>query len=319
MRGIYLDGYILDEPADMHPDVRDKVLLATISDRQGWEIVIGTPKGHNSFKELYDKAVLNETGEWYSFRTDAYEVGEIPIEELEMLKRSMSKEAFDQEYMCSFDASPAGNYFQEEMLKSLEQGRITTVPYDKMYPVTTYWDLGFNDTTAIWFVQEVGNSLRVLRYFEDCGKGLDHYTKYLQSTGYEFNEHVLPHDANNHELSTGRTRVDFLRERGLNNIRVLERTKSKNEDIHAARMLIPICYFDSVGCSLGIKCLKEYQRKWDAKNKVFMETPLHNWASNGTDAFLQFAVDYRPGMSKRIQYQNKPQFAKVDYDILTDF
>lgn len=322
-RGIYLDGYVLDEYADMHPDARDKVLLPTLSDRKGWEIVIGTPKGENAFKEIYDIAV-EEPDMYFSCLHKASETGIIDDGELKMLARAMSVEAYAQEYECDFNAAPSGKYYAQYIENAKRDGRVTSVPYDNSEPVTTYWDLGFNDSTTIWFIQRVGREVRVIDYYEEHGKGLEHYVKLLDGKPYIYAEHVLPHDANAHELSSGNTRVDYLINMGLDprKIRVMPRTKNRNEDIHYVRQVIPKCWFDAVKCKYGLKALNSYERSWDSKKMVYSETPVHNWASHGADGFRQFAVDFNIGFGQttgRMREEYLHQSTVTEYDILSDF
>jgi len=313
-RGIYLDGYVLDEFADMHPEVRDKVLLPVLSDRGGWEIIIGTPKGDNPFKHLY-MAAQNDP-EWFSCLFKASMTGIIPDDELSNLKRSMTPEAYSQEYECDFNAAPSGNYYQKQIDEARLEGRIGKFPYDPAYPVLTYWDLGFSDSTAIWFIQEIGHRPRIIRYMEFHGKGLDTIVKELGMERYTYLEHCLPHDALHHELSTGRTRVDFLTNCGIYPIRVLSKSNNVSEDIHAVRQVLPMCYFDEDGCELGIKALSAYERKWDARRQVYLEHPHHNWASHGADAFRGFAVDYQPDFSRRHMESKVAKSSAPEYDIL---
>jgi len=319
MRGIYLDGYVLDEFADMHPDVRDKVLLPTLSDREGWEIVIGTPKGENAFKRLYDVAINNEDM-WYHCLVRADESNILPDGELNLIRQSMSEEAYNQEYLCDFNAAPSGKYYQKYMDDARTEGRLTSVPYDTSATVTTYWDLGFNDSTAIWFVQEIGREIHVIDYYEVHGKGLDWIIpNEILNRKYQYSEHVVPHDASQHELSTGTTRVEFMLSHGLKDVRVLPRSKNVAEDIHAVRLMLPKCWFDKKNCDLGIRALASYERKWDAREKVYSDKPRHNWASHGADSFRYFALDYRPGMSRdRREYYDEVQLSGApDYDILS--
>ncbi len=317
MRGLYLDGYALDEYADMHPDVRDKVLLPTLSDREGWEIIIGTPKGENAFKEIYDFA-LDNPEDWYTTLVSALDSGIINEKELKMLKATMSDEAFRQEYLCDFNAAPSGKYYQRYIDDLRRNGQITNVPYDPAIPVVTYWDLGFNDSTSIWFVQECGREIHVIEYLEEHGKGLEYYVEEVNKRPYRYSAHKLPHDAEHHELSTGRTRTEFLRECGLDDIEILPKSKNVAEDIHAVRQILPKCWFDREKCSDGIKALAAYERKWDAKLKVYAEKPLHNWASHGSDAFRYFAVDYQPGFgSGRMgRVRDLPRQVESNYNIL---
>lgn len=319
IRGIYLDGYVLDEYADMHPDVRDKVFLPMLSDRDGWEMVIGTPKGENAFKALYDEALSNPE-EWTHCLCRASETGILAEEVLAKLKRTMSDEAYRQEYECDFNAAPSGKYYQRYIDDARAAGRICRGTYDPSAMVSTFWDIGHGDSTAIWFVQEVGREIRVVRYIEDHGKGLEYYVQELERLPYHYNEHVFPHDLEHHELSSGRTRRQYLVDHGLddNSIVVVPKSMNVNEDIHVVRTVIPKCWFDSVNCFEGLKALSGYERKWDSKEKVYKDKPNHNWASHGADAFRTFAVYYEPGFGKsfRNRGQHLLRVADSEYNIL---
>ncbi len=320
MRGIYLDGYVLDEYADMHPDVRDKVLLPTISDRKGWEIIIGTPKGENAFKDVYNFA-LDNPDTWYSCLHKAPDTDIIDVDELKMLKASMSEEAFNQEYLCDFNAAPSGKYYQKYIDDLKREGMICDVPHENSCMVSAFWDLGFNDSTVIWFVQEVGREIRIIDHYEEHGKGIEHFIDKLRELeveeGYRYNEHVLPHDADHNSLQTGQSMVDTMESLGLDGIRVLEKTSSVSQDIHSVRQVLPKCWFDREKCFDGLRALSAYERKWDAKKKVYADKPLHNWASHSADAFRQFAVDYQPGFGKAVRdrISDLPSTATPEYDI----
>jgi len=320
MRGLFLDGYVLDEFADMHPDVRDKVLLPTLSDRKGWEIIIGTPKGENKFKELYQLALAN-TDMWFSCLFKASETGILDDEELRFLQRSMSPEAYAQEYECDFNAAPSGKFYQRYIDEARQNGRVCSVPWDNSLPVITYWDLGHTDSTSIWFFQEVGREIRVIRYMEDHGKGLEFYVEELHNYPYHYSEHVLPHDADHTELSTGTTRTEYLESHGLKNIRVLEKSMNVGEDIHMVRQVLPKCWFDAKLTFDGLRALAAYERKWDPKQKVYLKSPLHNWASHAADSFRQFAVDYQPGFGRNYgdtREHQKETMQDPNWDILGD-
>lgn len=320
-RGLYLDGYVLDEYADMHPDTRDKVLLPTLSDRAGWEIIIGTPKGDNAFKKIYDVAV-SDPEDWFSCIFKATQTDILPEKELKLLKKTMTEEAFRQEYLCDFHASPAGYYYQKIMDQLQEDGHITNVPYDKQCSVMTFWDLGFNDSGVIWFIQEVGREIHVIDYVENNGKGLDWYVDCINEKPYQYVAHYLPHDVEHHEISSGQSRLEYLENLNLNNIQVVPKSGNINEDIHAVRQVLYKCYFDKNKCKDGIEALRQYRRKYDSKEQVFKNNPVHNWASHGADGFRQFAVVYEPGMSKygSIEHINSlPEEAEHDFDIMEDF
>ena len=60
LRGPYLDGVVLDEFADMKPEVWHEVVRPMLADRRGWATFIGTPKGKNEFYRLYQNALKDD-------------------------------------------------------------------------------------------------------------------------------------------------------------------------------------------------------------------------------------------------------------------
>jgi len=103
LRGIYLDGIILDEVADMKPEIWGEIIRPALADRQGWALFIGTPKGVNLFSELYYRA-QKEPG-WAADLKRASDTGVIPESEIEQARREMSPAQFAQEFDCDFAAA----------------------------------------------------------------------------------------------------------------------------------------------------------------------------------------------------------------------
>lgn len=166
--------------------------------------------------------------------------------------------------------------------------RITQVPIESL-PVNTFWDLGRNDTTAIWFHQSVGLQNRFIDYYESRLVDLDHYVRVLKEKDYLYGEHYLPHDVNVTLLGTGnRSRKDILEDLGLRDIVVVPRIDSVMNGIEQTRQKFASCWFDAKRCEKGLDALANYQFIYDDKHETFRQTPLHNWASNGADAFRQF-------------------------------
>jgi hypothetical protein len=158
-----------------------------------------------------------------------------------------------------------------------------------MYPVSTYWDLGISDSTAIWFVQFIKDEYRVIDYYEMSGMGLEHYHRILADKGYTYGDHWLPHDVANREFTSGISRINTFKSLFGRFPRVMK--KDKIEDgINAVRMVLKKCRFNRITCARGLDALKNYERKWDAKNNIFQDKPLHNWTSHGADAFRGFAM-----------------------------
>ena len=183
LRGIYLDGAVLDEYAQMSPHLWGEVIRPALADREGWAIFIGTPKGHNEFWRKYRAARADP--DWYAALFPASETGILPGAELDAARRDMTEEEYEQEFECSFEAAIRGAYYGRAMAEAQRAGRIRAVPHDPSLPVDTAWDLGVGDPTAIWFVQLAGAEIHLLDYYEAAGEGLDHYARVLQAKAAE--------------------------------------------------------------------------------------------------------------------------------------
>lgn len=103
LRGGYFDCAVLDEVAQMKPEVWHEIIRPALADRGGSAIFIGTPKGQNIFKELYDRG-LSGDDDWKSVMFRADETGVIDAKELASLREEMSDNAFRQEFLCDFSA-----------------------------------------------------------------------------------------------------------------------------------------------------------------------------------------------------------------------
>lgn len=314
LRGLYLDGVILDEFAEMTPDIWGQVIRPALSDRTGWAIFIGTPKGMNHFYDVYQMA--ENKHDWFRAVYRASDTGIIPLVELEAARQVMSDEEYNQEYECSFSAALVGAYFGKEIEEAEKQKRITEVPYDKALLVHTFWDLGIGDSTAIWFAQFHGGSYRCIDYLEDSGRGLDYYAAALKDRDYLYGEHTLPHDAEARDIGSGKSRVEILASLGVK-VSVLPRTPKKDDMIQAARVAIAKCYFDTKKCERGVHALRNYQRKWDAKNKIFSSAPKHDWSSHGSDAFQILAMSAKDEYDENL-VKELPRHYEMAYDIFGD-
>ncbi len=183
----------------------------------------------------------------------------------------------------SFQETLAGAYYGDQMKQARKDGRITRVPVDPGLAVDTWWDLGMDDSTTIWFIQRHGMEYRAVDYYENNGEGLAHYAKVLQDKGYSYGEHVAPHDIAVRELGSGQSRIDRARELG---IRFSQSPRLPVVDgIEEVRNIIPLCWFDEEACDEGIRSLEAYRKEWDERLGRYRAKPLHNWASHGADAF----------------------------------
>jgi len=290
LRGAYLDGVVLDEYADMRPSVWGEVIRPMLADRQGWGTFIGTPKGRNEFFDIWDRAQKDEEN-WFAMMLRASATGILPKSELEEARRDMTPEQYDQEFECSFEAAILGAYFGKEVAEAERAGRICELPYERSLPVHTAWDLGIGDSTAIWFFQVVGSEIRVIDHYEAHGQGLPHYAGVLAAKGYRYGEDYVPHDAKVRELGTGRTRIETLQQLGRNP-KLVPQHKIM-DGINAARLSMPVVWFDRFKCADGIEALRQYRADFDEKTRAFKDAPRHDWTSHSADAFRYLAMAWR--------------------------
>jgi hypothetical protein len=200
-----------------------------------------------------------------------------------------------------------GAYYAEQMEQARLDGRILKIPRLPGVPVNTFWDLGWNDTTCIWFHQHVGMEHRFIDYVEANGKDLGYFAQAIQERNNTYGTHYLPHDAENKTLASGGKSV--LQEMmPAHRFEVVPRTESRVSAINQTRAAIPTCWFDDDKCADGIAGLEAYRKEWDDRLGGFKEEPLHDWASNPADAFRQFAQGYRKlysGQQKQTSWRDR--------------
>ena len=286
LRGIYLDGVILDEYAQMNPKMYSEVIRPALSDRKGWGIFIGTPKGKNEFYDLYHTST--EKKGWKRFLFKASETGILDDEELEMAQQDMAETEFEQEYECSWSAALRGAYYAKELESAYEEDRVSKVPYDPGKQVVTAWDLGVADSTAIWFAQYDGKAINVIDYYENSGEGLPHYIDVLNKKDYRYGAHIAPHDIVVREFSTGQSRKDLAFSLGID-FQVAPKLKVM-DGIDTVRTTLNKCWFDAEKTKKGLDALLQYRSSYDDKKKIWSQKPVHDWTSHASDAFRYLCV-----------------------------
>ena len=207
--------------------------------------------------------------------------------------QKLRPDVYDHVWEGAFLIHVEGAYYTVEMREANAEGRIGSAPYDRSVGVVTAWDLGVGDSTAIWFAQMVGPEVRLIDYYESSGVGLDHYVAVLNSKGYNYTDHILPHDVRVRELGTGKSRLETLDNLGVRPITIAAQL-NVDDGIQAVRSLLGRAWFDEEKCERGIDCLRQYRRDYDENNKSFKARPLHDWSSHGADAMRYLAIGYRP-------------------------
>lgn len=329
LRGLYLDGAILDEFADMKPSVWGSVIRPMLADRKGWAVFIGTPKGHNGFYDInkISKADLD----WFHVTLRASESGLLDAEELRDAKKTMSEDEYEREFECSFDAAIQGAVYGRWMADATKEGRITRIDHDPKLPVYTAWDLGYSDATVIWFYQVAMNEVRLIDYFEGNFLGAQECAE--QVTGFKFEEyyeegklkyrkvgvreelehrrkyryagHFGPADAA-FELQAANGR-SFAQQMGDMQVKMKIVPETTHMNAHeAVRITLPFCYFDGEKCEQGVESLKQYQYEYDEEKKIYTKKPRHDWTSHASRAFDIIARVWRE--PKKDPANEKPRF-----------
>lgn len=293
MRGLYFDGIVMDEAQGISKSVITQIVLPCLADYQGWLDVSGTPRGWaNTLGEIFRLASdkndpIGGPDNWFLQVLKASQSGILPADELARQRRLMSENEYDQEFECSFDAAITGAVYGKWIADCAEQGRITDIRPVPGVEVSTAWDLGYDDATAIWWFQVLPGKVLFLDYFEENHQEIGFYCQILKdrakSCGYTYGRHYAPHDAG-YELQAagGRSMVQQAWEAGIK-LYVVPSTSQQNS-IEALRLTLRNSYFDQTKCAQGLEALRQYQFEYDDDKKVYRSKPRHDWASHGADA-----------------------------------
>lgn len=280
-------------------------LRPILLENDGWALFLWTPRGRNHAARAFESR--RGDPEWFCLKSPATETDVFTPEQLAREKRELVAELgsveegearFASEYLVDFDAAAPGTYYASLLAEADRAGRVGRVPVDPSLRVDTAWDLGIDDYTAVWFFQQVGREIRVIDYFETGGEGLEAVVRQaIASRPYLYGTHHLPHDVMVRELASGRSRYDTLESLGMRGIHVGTATDPE-ERVNAARLMIPMCWFDAERCAGGLERLRAYRKRWNRATHSY-GGPLHDTASHGADAFGEFALNRRGGEAAR--------------------
>ena len=298
LMGASVAGVVFSEWSLAHPESW-AYIRPILLENQGWALFLWTPRGRNHATHAFESRQTDK--EWFTLRASAANTEVFTPEQLERERRELVAELgseaegrakFASEYLVDFDAAAPGAYYAEALSEAREAGRVANVPVDPSLTVDTAWDLGIDDYTAIWYFQQTGREIRVVDYYETHGVGLDTVVREaIAAKPYLWGVHHLPHDVMVREFTTGRSRYDALGGMGLSRIVVGSRADPE-ERVNAARLMIPMCWFDKGRCAAGLERLSAYRKRWNRATHSYAG-PLHDGASHGADAFGEFALNRR--------------------------
>lgn len=317
-------GLVFSEYALSNPSAWG-YLRPILLENGGWVGFNSTPRGNNHFKNLCKHAEASSG--WFYEALTADDTGVFTAAQLqEELSELQALHGDDygralwlQEYFVSFDAAIPGSIWGDCLDKAQREGRIAAVAFTPGFPVSTAWDLGRTDATAIWFFQLILGEIKICDYHESNFKDIPFYADLLKEKakthGFSYGTHWFPHDARPRTLAAGGKSIlqQFI---DLKVGRcVIAPRLDKQEQIQAARATFSRCRFDVEKCDKGIEALKNYRREWDEASKSFSDYPVHDWSSHGADAFSILSLTWKQPKNKS---PDAPLIEKFQSQSVTD-
>lgn len=307
IRGIALWGCFLDEYPKQSPIVFTEIVTKCLADHLGYCIFGGTPSGKGHFFKLYTVAQQFPDEYILVYKTIDDSLKEEEGETIEALRQAleddkklvarglMTQAEFEQEWYNSFEAPIKGAVYLHEISRARRDKRIGVVPFDPDLPVFTVWDLGIgkSDAMAIGFYQKPqAGKVHMIDYYENTSLGMNHYIGILEDKrkhlGYKYGKHFAPHDIQNKDVISGKTRLERAAKLGIE-FEVVPKM-SLEDGIDAARAMMYRTLFDATRCDLFIDFLGQYHYKTDEEKGIQTRVPVHDFTSHAADQFRYAAI-----------------------------
>lgn len=313
LRGPNPVGIVMSEFSLHHPDAWN-VLSPILAENGGWACFNMTPAGRNHAYQM-----LQHVQKLANWKTEILTVDETTLDDG---SRVVSQEAIDeerstgksegwiqQEYYCSFEAPYSGAIYADLLLDLRAKGRVGDFPYNPDFPVFTWWDIGINDETAIWYIQQIGDERRFIACDVKSGWPLDRWIKHVLEKPYIYSHHVGPWDLAHREQSTGHERLEFALRHGIR-FEVASRSTNLADDIHEVRRYMTRykCTFDARNTALGLDAMGQYHWRLDAQGRP-TEKPHHDF-SHAPDAIrhgVTYGYDQRGDTDNYRSSRDRPQ------------
>lgn len=221
-----------------------------------------------------------------------------------------------------------GAIYGQQIIQARKDGRILDFPITNA-EVDTFWDLGKNNQTSIWFMQKVQHQYRLIDYYEARLQEIPHYCKVIKGTAvltsagdptpcpvteaanarrakYNYGTHYMPHDIKQDVLGMQETRIKQFMKGGVKPIEAVKQIGNVEEGIEMTRDMFPEMVFHETNCERGIEAVSNYRYKYRDDDDTYANQPHHDWSSNGSDALRQLAQGYRE-QSNTQDFRGKPK------------
>lgn len=248
-------------------------------------------------------------------------------QQAELKKKDYSK--WDHIWAGNLRLLAEGAIFGKAIVEIKKSKRYRHIPVEKSCEVDTFNDVGKNDPTAWWFLQNAGGQLRFIDYYHNRFQDIDHYVKVLKALEYNYGRHWMPHDADHDRLGMTRNIKEQFEDGGVRPVEIVDRVSDKEIGIQLARDIMGKCWFHhgeddgpeeecegyipwlekgwrtrAQRMEHGWEMLCHYRYKFNEDSQIWSLKPHHDIASNAADAFMQFAQSYEP--PEHEDWFNKP-------------
>ena len=282
------------------------IISNAIKEGAGWyftrDMYLGSMNGMNKFKRIFLSWNANPNRQ-KTFIQDMIDSG--------MDERDVRENYPETEEAAIEDRNIKGVYYSKQMSDARKEGRICAVPYVQGFEVYTFWDLGIDDATSIWFMQHIGKQYRFIDYYENTGMSQAHYAKILKEKDYVYGDHIMPHDVakrqagGDADVEVALTLKEISENLGIRPVLTVQKAKDSQAVLNAienGRNILGQCVFDAKKCARGILCLESYRAEVDEESNLLSKRPVDNFAIHGADSFRTFAEGYRQ-KSKATPYE----------------
>lgn len=287
-RGISAMGAVFSEAAYTHPNAYS-IISPSLLYNDGFSIHISTPFGENHFYDLWKAAEKSDA--WFKQYLTIDDTGIITREQMEQEIRdgTISRHLAEQEWLCRWDVGSEGSYYAKLVNDLYLSEQITEVPWDKRYPVHTFWDLGVDNHSAIIFAQMVPpNRINIIDFYMVNNTGIEELIKYTLSKPYNWGVHVWPHDGEQRQKWNAKELSDMAEDVGFPTIQATRMGKAAG--IEMVRRTFNRFWIDEGKCRQLIKCMRNYHRKYDAETKKYSDDPYKDESTDAMDALRYMCV-----------------------------
>jgi hypothetical protein len=296
IRGTNPRGCVFSEYAFQNP-MAWEVVRPILKVNNGWAVFNTTPNGKNHAYDMYEMAKNDPY--WFTEKLTIRDTKVLTGEDIEReRKEGMSEEMIQQEYYVSFDIGALGAYYAKQISDMNARGGVCSIPIDTAREVDLFLDLGKNDATSIGFLQIVGKEYRIVDFYEDTGRDVEHYANVIKNKNYRIRHLYLPHDAFAKRLESPKTIAEQFEGYGFKIKRVPK--LDINAGIQQVRKLFPQLWFDKDRCKQLIRALENYHPEYDVVKKVVKDQPLHAWSSHACDMIRYMCVGIQEGQPLQI-------------------